>query len=149
MANRESRSSWKELLLALRARSLHGVERVVADDHAGWRAAIREGLAEAAFQRCYVHTIRTQSPDGLPGTVVAGLRRWTQWDEMTDLKASVAHDDALDDKLQDGLVGASRRQMKPDHRLQLDHACGDLDQAKAQGVGGARCRPAPRATASV
>jgi putative transposase len=48
MANRESRSSWKELLLALRARSLHGVERGVADDHAGLRAAIREGLAEAA-----------------------------------------------------------------------------------------------------
>src|SRR3954451_23921188 len=91
--------------------------------------------------RCYVHTIRTQSPDGRPGTVVAGLRRWTRWAEMTDLKASVGHDDALDDKLYDGLVGASRRQMKPDHRLQLDHACGDLDQAKAQGVD---LRHAPR-----
>ena len=54
MANRESRSSWKKLLLALRARSLHGVERVVADDHAGLHAAIRKGLAEAAFQRCSV-----------------------------------------------------------------------------------------------
>src|SRR3954463_16348605 len=55
MANCESRSSWKDVLLGLRQRGLHGVELVVADDHAGLRAAIREGLAEAAFQRCYVH----------------------------------------------------------------------------------------------
>jgi transposase-like protein len=58
MANRESRSSWKEFLLGLRARGLHRVERVVADDHAGLRAAIREVLAEAAFQRCYGHFLR-------------------------------------------------------------------------------------------
>jgi len=33
-----------------------------------------------------------------------------QWNDMTDLKATVAHDDALDDKLQDRLlVGKSRR----------------------------------------
>jgi putative transposase len=58
MANRESRSSWKDFLLGLRARGLHGVELVVADDHAGLRAAIREVLAEAAYQRCYVHFLR-------------------------------------------------------------------------------------------
>jgi len=57
-----------------------------------------------AFQVAHEHTIRTQSPDGLHGTVVTGLRRWTQWDDMPDLKATVAHDDALDDKLQDGLL---------------------------------------------
>ena len=39
-------------------RSLHGVEFVVADDHAGLRAALREALAEAAYQRCYVHFLR-------------------------------------------------------------------------------------------
>jgi transposase-like protein len=61
MANRESRLRWKELLLALRARSPHGVERGVADDHAGLRAAIREGLAEAAVQRCYVTSSRMRS----------------------------------------------------------------------------------------
>jgi len=31
---------------------------VVADDHAGLRAALREALAEAAYQRCYVHFLR-------------------------------------------------------------------------------------------
>ena len=55
MANRESRSSWKDFLLGLRRRGLNGVEFVVADDHAGLRMAIREVLPEAAFQRCYVH----------------------------------------------------------------------------------------------
>jgi putative transposase len=58
MANRESRSSWKDFLVALKARGLNGVELVVADDHAGLRAAIREVLSQAAYQRCYVHFLR-------------------------------------------------------------------------------------------
>jgi transposase-like protein len=44
LANRESVSSWKELLAGLRQRSLHGVEFVVSDDHAGLRRAIQESL---------------------------------------------------------------------------------------------------------
>jgi hypothetical protein len=58
LANRESRSSWRDFLLGLKARGLHGVEFAVADDHAGLRAALREALAEAAYQRCYVHFLR-------------------------------------------------------------------------------------------
>jgi transposase-like protein len=58
LANRESRSSWKEFLLGLKQRGLSGVEFVVADDHAGLRAALRETLSEAAYQRCYVHFLR-------------------------------------------------------------------------------------------
>ena len=65
MANRESRSSWKDFLLGLRRRGLHGVEFVVADDHAGLRSAVREVLTEAAFQRCYVHFLRN-ALDHLP-----------------------------------------------------------------------------------
>ena len=65
MANRESRSSWKDFLLALKARGLHGVEFVAADDHAGLRAAIREVLTDAAYQRCYVHFLRN-ALDHLP-----------------------------------------------------------------------------------
>src|SRR6201988_383296 len=49
LANRESRSSWRDFLLALKARGLHGVEFVVADDHAGLRAGLRGALAEGAF----------------------------------------------------------------------------------------------------
>ena len=58
MANRESRSSWKDFLIGLRKRGLNGVELVVADDHAGLRSAIREVLSEAAFQRCYVGPLK-------------------------------------------------------------------------------------------
>jgi transposase-like protein len=58
LANRESRSSWRDFLLGLRERGLTGVEFVVADDHAGLKAAIHEVLPEAAYQRCYVHFLR-------------------------------------------------------------------------------------------
>jgi transposase-like protein len=58
LANRESRSSWRDFLLGLEQRGLHGVEFVVADDHAGLRAALHEVLPEAAYQRCYVHFLR-------------------------------------------------------------------------------------------
>ena len=63
LANRESRSSWRDFLLGLKGRGLHGVEFVVADDHAGLRAALREVLAEAAYQRCYVHFLRNALVD--------------------------------------------------------------------------------------
>ncbi len=65
MSNRESHSAWKDFLVALKARGLRGVEFVVADDHAGLRAAIREVLTEAAYQRCYVHFLRN-ALDHLP-----------------------------------------------------------------------------------
>jgi putative transposase len=58
LAHRESLSSWRELLVSLRQRSLHGVEFVVSDDHAGLRRAIQEVLPEAVWQRCYVHFLR-------------------------------------------------------------------------------------------
>ena len=54
LANRESASSWKELLISLRDRGLRGVQLTISDDHAGLRRAIREVLPEAIRQRCYV-----------------------------------------------------------------------------------------------
>ena len=58
LANRESRSSWKEFLEALRARGLHGVEFVISDDHPGLKKAIAEVLSGVFWQRCYVHFLR-------------------------------------------------------------------------------------------
>jgi putative transposase len=58
LANRESRSSWREFLSRLKERGLAGVEFVVSDDHPGLKQAIREVLPEAAWQRCYVHFLR-------------------------------------------------------------------------------------------
>ncbi len=65
LANRESRSSWREFLLGLKARGLRGVEFVVSDDHDGLKKAIAECLTGAAWQRCYVHFLRN-AIDHLP-----------------------------------------------------------------------------------
>jgi len=58
LANRESTSSWRDFLLGLKNRGLYGVEFVVSDDHPGLKAAIREVLPQALWQRCYVHFLR-------------------------------------------------------------------------------------------
>lgn len=58
LADRESRSSWKDFLLGLKERGLDGVRLVVSDDHAGLRKAVPEVLPEAVWQRCYVHFLR-------------------------------------------------------------------------------------------
>lgn len=65
LANRESATSWREFLLGLKERGLHGVEFVVSDDHAGLKRAISETLSEASWQRCYVHFLRN-ALDHLP-----------------------------------------------------------------------------------
>lgn len=65
LANRESTTSWKEFLLGLKERGLHGVRLVVSDQHEGLRRAVAEVLSEAAWQRCYVHFLRN-AQDHLP-----------------------------------------------------------------------------------
>lgn len=65
LSNRESRSSWRDFLIGLKERDLHGVEFVVSDDHDGLKKAIRECLPEGAWQRCYVHFLRN-AIDHLP-----------------------------------------------------------------------------------
>ncbi len=68
----------REFLLGLKARGLHGVEFVVADDHAGLRAALREALAEAAYQRCYLHFLRN-ALDYVPRRVDDDCLRELPW----------------------------------------------------------------------
>lgn len=48
LANRESATSWKDHLLGLKTRGLHGVAFVVSDDHPGLKRAIRARLAADA-----------------------------------------------------------------------------------------------------
>ena len=54
LANRESRSSWRDLLLGLKARGLHGVEFVVAD-----------AIMPACGQRCGKFWRRRPTSDAL------------------------------------------------------------------------------------
>jgi putative transposase len=93
LANRESRSSWKDFLLGLRERGLHGLEFVVADDHAGLRAAVREVLPEAAFQRCYVHFLRN-ALDHLPRKADDDCLQELRWiydrRELSEARADLA-----------------------------------------------------------
>jgi len=58
LANRESRTRWRDFLRGLKERGLFGVEFVVSDDHEGLKQAIREILPGAHWQRCYVHFLR-------------------------------------------------------------------------------------------
>ncbi len=63
----------RAFLQSLVARGVRGVRLVVSDAHPGLRQAIGEVFVGAAWQRCRVHTIRTQSHIGRLGT---GERRW-------------------------------------------------------------------------
>lgn len=65
MANRESVSSWRDFLVGLTERGLHGVEFVVSDDHQGLRQSVPQTLPGVAWQRCYVHFLRN-ALDHLP-----------------------------------------------------------------------------------
>jgi putative transposase len=78
LANRESQSSWKEFLLGLKQRGLHGVVCVISDDHAGLRKAIPEVLPEAKWQRCYVHFLRN-ALDPLPRKKDDDVRTELRW----------------------------------------------------------------------
>src|ERR671929_410859 len=93
LSNRESRSSWKDFLLGLKERGLHGVEFVVADDHAGLRAALREVLPGAFVQRCYVHFLRN-ALDHLPRKADDDCLQELRWiydrRELAEAKADLA-----------------------------------------------------------
>jgi len=65
LANRESKSSWKDFLSSLVARGLRGVEYVVSDAHEGIKTAVTQVLPGAVWQRCYVHFLRN-ALDHLP-----------------------------------------------------------------------------------
>jgi len=65
LANRESRTSWRDFLARLTERGLHGVEFVVSDDHEGLKQAVIQTFVGALWQRCYVHFLRN-ALDHLP-----------------------------------------------------------------------------------
>lgn len=78
LATRESASSWKEFLVALKTRGLRGVHLAVTDHHAGLRQAIAEVLPTALWQRCYVHFLRN-ALDHLPRTADPSCLQELRW----------------------------------------------------------------------
>jgi putative transposase len=78
IANRESTTSWRDLLLSLKARGLSGVRLAISDDHAGLKRALAEVLPEACWQRCYVHFLRN-ALDHLPRKTAADALTELRW----------------------------------------------------------------------
>ena len=107
----EAEAFWSTFLKGLVRRGLKGVRLVISDAHEGLKHAIAKVLG-ATWQRCRVHTIRTQSTVRLVGRPVPAGRWAAQGDDMADLQAAVADDDALDDELQDRLLVGERRRFQ-------------------------------------
>jgi transposase-like protein len=98
----EAETFWTDFLRGLARRGLRGVKLVVSDAHEGLKAAVSR-ILRATWQRCRVHTIRTQLRMR-GGDAAAAWLGGGQWDDMADLQAAIADDDALDDQLQDRLL---------------------------------------------
>jgi transposase-like protein len=121
----EAETFWSGFLKALVRRGLKGVKLVVSDAHEGLKQAIARVLG-ATWQRCRVHTVRTQSTIGLVSGVVPAGRRTAQRDDMADLQAALVHDDAFDDELQDGLLIGERGMVEP--AADAPAECGQVGQ---------------------
>jgi len=51
----EAEVHWNEFMASLRDRGLHGVELIIADDHAGLKAARKKNFGSIPWQRCLFH----------------------------------------------------------------------------------------------
>jgi putative transposase len=100
----EDGSFWLSFLRSLVARGLSGVELVTSDAHQGLKGAVEAVLQGAGWQRCRVHTIRTQSGFGRHRRT-RRVPRWTvQGDDVAYLQGILPNNNALDQELQDGLL---------------------------------------------
>lgn len=91
LANRETKTSWREFLVGLKQRGLGGVDLVITDDHEGLKQAVAEILPQAVWQRCYVHFLRNAG-DHLPRKRDDDCLRELRWIyDRRDLKE--AHQD--------------------------------------------------------
>src|SRR3954467_11358518 len=121
----EGAKFWLRVMNELRNRGVEDVLVAVVDGLKGFPEAITAVFPEATVQTCVVHTIRTQSAIRLREALTP-RRGAAQGDDMADLQAAIADDDALDHELQDRLLvgqrrlvqaaadaGAERRQVRP------------------------------------
>ncbi|MCP4399206.1 MAG: IS256 family transposase, partial [bacterium] len=54
----EAEIHWRDFLLSLKKRGMHGVKLITSDDHSGLRAALESSMAGIPWQRCQVHLQR-------------------------------------------------------------------------------------------
>jgi putative transposase len=84
----ESGAFWREFLLGLKRRGLHGVQLVISDAHEGLKAAIARVLA-CPWQRCTVHFVRDMDQHvrrDQRGLVGAALREIFNAEDQTQAK---------------------------------------------------------------
>jgi len=58
----EAEIHWRNFLLDLKKRGLHGVKLITSDDHSGLKAALRSVFPSVPWQRCQVHLQRNAVP---------------------------------------------------------------------------------------
>lgn len=58
----EAEIHWREFLLSLKKRGLHGVRMVTSDDHAGLKAARESVFPSVPWQRCQMHLQQNAAP---------------------------------------------------------------------------------------
>jgi hypothetical protein len=105
----EDGAFWHRFLRPLLARGLAGVQLVISDAHQGLTGAIAAVLQGASWQRCRVHTIRTQWRKRCRGAGAGRLgRRAAERDDVLHLERVVADDDALHQELEDRLLVCER-----------------------------------------
>ena len=54
----EAEVHWRDFLLSLKKRGMHGVKLVTSDDHSGLKAALESSMVGVPWQRCQVHLQR-------------------------------------------------------------------------------------------
>ena len=54
----EAEVHWRDFLLSLKMRGMHGVKLITSDDHSGLKSAFESTLAGVPWQRCQVHLQR-------------------------------------------------------------------------------------------
>ncbi len=89
----ESGAFWREFLLALKRRGLHGVQLVISDAHEGLKAAIARVLA-CAWQRCTVHFVRDMDQHvrrDQRGLIGAALREIFNAEDHAQAKERATH----------------------------------------------------------
>ena len=89
----ESGAFWREFLLRLKRRGLHGVQLVISDAHEGLKAAIARVLA-CAWQRCTVHFVRDMDQHvrrDQRGLIGAALREIFNAEDHAQAKQRATH----------------------------------------------------------
>lgn len=57
----EAEVHWRQFLISLKERGLHGVEYIVSDNHEGLKKALQTTFGSASWNRCHVHLQRNAS----------------------------------------------------------------------------------------